>query len=161
MSAPYRERLCPAMHLHPGGRAFLFTVSNSVVSSFPRRVVAPGFCFSLPPPDEGRRSAEKARGLARPPGTCCEHVPGRVRGARAPLRSGTLDSRRSTGGFVVRFRASLPCQCLLGILQRAPRKKGRTARTAVSAPPEATLRAPPRERRPRSTFRNASGRRPL
>src|SRR5262245_50316258 len=43
----------PRCASHPGGRAFLFTVSNSVVSSFPRRVVAPGFCFSLPPPDEG------------------------------------------------------------------------------------------------------------
>src|SRR5262245_29282627 len=56
----------PRCASHPGGRAFLFTVSNSVVSSFPRRVHAPGFCFSLPPPDEGRRSAERRGGLRGP-----------------------------------------------------------------------------------------------
>src|SRR5262245_20219540 len=135
MAHPTHNASSPRCAPHPGGRAFLFTVSNSPppsprlrrgnqVSSFPRRVVAPGFCFSLPPPDEGRRSAEKAGGglrdpLARDDATCR----GACEAPRAPLRSGTRASRRSTGDFLMRFRASVPWHFLLGIVQRAPRKR--------------------------------------
>jgi hypothetical protein len=124
-------------------------------------LLRPGFALFLLRPDEGRRSAEKARGFARPPGPCCEHGPGRVRGAPRPLAIG--DARLSAlhrrfSDAVPRFRAlAFPP----GHRAASSSQSGRSARRAVSAPPEATLRAPPRERRPRSTFRNASGRRPL
>src|SRR5262249_24759096 len=117
--------------------------------------------FLLPPPDEGRRSAEKARGLARPPGPCCEHGPGRLRGAPRPFAIG--DARlsalhRRISDAAPRFRGpAFPP----GHGAARSSRTGRSARRAVSAPPETALRAQPRERRPRFTFRNASGRRPL
>jgi hypothetical protein len=40
-------------------RQFLFTMSNSAVSSFPPRVVAPGFC--VPPSLKLRRASQRAR----------------------------------------------------------------------------------------------------
>ena len=122
--------------LHPGygyaacSRRSIFTMSNSAVSSFPRRVSAPGFCFSLSirPQPRGGRSAEKAqyficRAVGRD-GHACEARRAPAAAGRSPL--GAPPWRFSAGG-----RASIS-GISSGSVQRCSSQPGRSAWRAGS-----------------------------
>ncbi len=83
---------------------FLFTCQTAHVSSFPRRVFAPGFCFlCFAHPNEGWRSAEKTLGCSGTRGAC------RNAARQTPCEAPCVSRRRSPlGAPPWRFWAPVP-----------------------------------------------------
>src|SRR6266567_6611002 len=85
----------------------LFTCQTAHVSSFPRRVFAPGFCFlCFAHPDEGWRSAEKTLGCSDTRGRAVTRHARRLARRLASLGDARL-SALHRGDFGLRSRASL------------------------------------------------------
>jgi len=148
---------------------FLFTCQTAHVSSFPRRVFAPGFCFlCFAHPNEGWRSAEKTLGCSGTRGACLNAARQTPCEASCVSRE-TLASRRSTVA-ILGSGPALPSPAALLSLRfgEQPDRSQRAPRVRVVVPggrgPGASrsdgCEPAPRDATPRSIFGIASRRRP-
>ena len=137
----------------------VFTMSNSYVSSFPRRVAASGFC----PCDRVHPRMEGVGGA--PTGALSllsrlRDATGRASEARRVPRRGTLASRRSTVAIFGRGPRFHLRHCLR-IRPASSSQPGRHAWRAVSRTSRARSYEPrPQDATPRSAYRIVSRRRP-
>ena len=137
---------------------FLFTCQTAHVSSFPRRVFAPGFCFlGFAHPDEGWRSAEITLGCSGTRGACLNAA------RQTPCEASCVSRRRSPlGAPPWRFWAPVPrflLRHLLRIRAASSSQPGRSARRTGSRGlpvPTVTSRLR-RDATPRSIFGIVSG----
>ena len=145
---------------HPGYGVLISRFQTA--SLVPAARLRPGLAHSLRAPPEGKRSDEKAHGCLRD--TRLAYHDAIRRGAceapRAPLRSGTRASRRSTVAIFGRGPRFL-LRHFLRIRAASFSRTGRNACRAGSRTSRACGYEPqPRDATPRSVYRHVSGRRP-